>query len=71
MSHDDVTVLIVCNGPGAKIDWRLPLIIQELKRSLGMSLDDDNGIADADAGKGGKGDKGDGERPKKKIKSER
>ena len=34
LENDDVTVLIVCNGPGAKVEWKVPMFISALKSYL-------------------------------------
>lgn len=34
MTHDDVTVLIICNGPGARLNWHLPTFSKSMKRLL-------------------------------------
>ena len=43
MTHDDVTVLIVCNGPGARLNWSLPAFTSSLKRQMGVSSSSSQG----------------------------
>jgi hypothetical protein len=40
MDNDDVTVLMIWNGPGVVNKWQIPAVIDALKRKRGLVADE-------------------------------